>query len=239
MAGDLSRLSPGQRVEYYGAVCSSVGLNPLTKPFDYINLNGKLTLYAKKDCADQLRSINGVSVTNLVTDIDDGMIIVTANVTDRHGRSDSDVGVVTVGNLQGDKRANAIMKAVTKAKRRATLSLCGLGWLDETEIDTIPSAGHVKIDHSTGEVMGSVRPDPVVLPDFEIGQKVEYAGSNGPKVGFYLSYVGEGKSGGHIVLVDFDGAEYKVDSRKLTAVIDGEQSELPIEVEEVVEVEYD
>jgi hypothetical protein len=29
------------------------------------------------------------------------------------------------------------MKCVTKAKRRATLSLCGLGWLDETEIETI------------------------------------------------------------------------------------------------------
>ena len=32
------------------------------------------------------------------------------------------------------------MKAETKAKRRATLSICGLGMLDETEIETIPDA---------------------------------------------------------------------------------------------------
>jgi len=30
------------------------------------------------------------------------------------------------------------MKAETKAKRRVTLSIAGLGWLDETELDTIP-----------------------------------------------------------------------------------------------------
>ena len=36
--------------------------------------------------------------------------------------------------LKGEVRANAILKAVTKAKRRATLSICGLGWLDESEV---------------------------------------------------------------------------------------------------------
>jgi hypothetical protein len=44
LGGDLSKLSPAQRVVYYQRVCESIGLNPLTKPFDYINLNGKLTL---------------------------------------------------------------------------------------------------------------------------------------------------------------------------------------------------
>ena len=32
------------------------------------------------------------------------------------------------------------MKAETKAKRRVTLSICGLGMLDETEVETIPGA---------------------------------------------------------------------------------------------------
>ena len=36
--------------------------------------------------------------------------------------------------------ANVLMKAETKAKRRATLSILGLGMLDETEIETIPAA---------------------------------------------------------------------------------------------------
>jgi hypothetical protein len=33
-----------------------------------------------------------------------------------------------------------MMKAVTKAKRRVTLSICGLGMLDETEVDSVPGA---------------------------------------------------------------------------------------------------
>nr|MBA2706681.1 hypothetical protein [Gemmatimonadaceae bacterium] len=49
-----------------------------------------------------------------------------------------DIGVVTMGALKGDALANALMKAVTKAKRRVTFSICGLGTLDETELETIP-----------------------------------------------------------------------------------------------------
>ena len=39
--------------------------------------------------------------------------------------------------MQGEARANAILKCVTKAKRRVTLSLCGLGFLDEEEVRTL------------------------------------------------------------------------------------------------------
>jgi hypothetical protein len=44
---------------------------------------------------------------------------------------------VPFGNLKGDALANALMKAETKAKRRVTLSIAGLGWLDETELETV------------------------------------------------------------------------------------------------------
>ena len=46
--GDLAKLSPDERVRYYNAVCKSLGINPLTQPFAYIMLNGKLTLYATR-----------------------------------------------------------------------------------------------------------------------------------------------------------------------------------------------
>ena len=36
IVGDLSVLAPAQRVLYYNKVCGSLGLNPLTKPFEYI-----------------------------------------------------------------------------------------------------------------------------------------------------------------------------------------------------------
>ena len=32
------------------------------------------------------------------------------------------------------------MKAVTKAKRRVTLSICGLGFMDESEVADVPEA---------------------------------------------------------------------------------------------------
>ena len=60
--GDLSKLSSQERLFYYNRVCTSLGLNPLTKPFDYITLNGKLTLYAKRDCTDQLRKLHDISI---------------------------------------------------------------------------------------------------------------------------------------------------------------------------------
>jgi hypothetical protein len=37
------------------------------------------------------------------------------------------------------------MRAETKAKRRVTLSIAGLGWLDETELATIPQGPHAVI----------------------------------------------------------------------------------------------
>ena len=63
--GDLSGLNPQERMEYYRAICASVGLNPLTRPFDYLHLSGKLVLYAKRDATDQLRKIHGVSIERL------------------------------------------------------------------------------------------------------------------------------------------------------------------------------
>jgi hypothetical protein len=46
--------------------------------------------------------------------------------------------------IKGEIRANLILKAITKAKRRATLSICGLGFLDETEVEDIPAAAKTK-----------------------------------------------------------------------------------------------
>lgn len=137
--GDLSRLSPQERTTYYNAVCQSVGLNPLTRPFEYIKLNGKEVLYAKKDCTDQLRGIHGVSIEVVSKEVMDGMIVVTARAITRNGKRDEDMGAVPLP-ASGEARANAMMKALTKAKRRVTLSVCGLGFLDESEVEGIPGA---------------------------------------------------------------------------------------------------
>lgn len=152
MQGDLSKLNAEQRVLYYRKVCESAGLNPFTRPFDYISLNGKLTLYAKKDATEQLRKLNGISIEKLESKMVDDLYIVTATARTKDGRTDESTGAVTLGSLRGDARANAIMKAETKAKRRVTLSISGMGWTDETEIESIPHAKAVEIDIATGEV---------------------------------------------------------------------------------------
>lgn len=161
IGGDLSKLSPDQRVSYYRSVCESIGLNPLTKPFEYITLNGKLTLYARKDAADQLRKRDGVSVSKLDQQIVNDICIVTAYVS-AGSRTDASTGAVSVKGLTGEALANAIMKAETKAKRRATLSICGLGMLDETEAETIPTAKQTLVDTETGEILED-KPKPVKI----------------------------------------------------------------------------
>ena len=150
--GDLSALTAEQRVAYYKATCESLGLNPLTQPFAYITLNGKLTLYARKDATDQLRAAQSVSITKLERERMDGIYLVTATAQTSDGRQDSSLGAVNVEGLKGDALANAYMKAETKAKRRVTLSICGLGFTDETEIETIPGARPVVVDAETGKI---------------------------------------------------------------------------------------
>ena len=151
IGGDLSRLTAEQRVSYYQQVCTSLGLNPLTRPFDYITLNGKLTLYARKDAADQLRKINGVSIDDVEMQEIGDSYFVKVKGHDKNGRADVEIGVVSKKDMQGNI-ANVQMKAVTKAKRRLTLSICGLGWLDETEVETIKDARPVEVSDA-GEIV--------------------------------------------------------------------------------------
>jgi len=160
---DLSSLEPEQRAAYYTAVCQSLGLNPLTRPFGFLELDGKLVLYTKRDCTDQLRKLHSISIKILSRELVDSVYIVTAQAATPEGRTDESIGAVPLVKEKGDwktsqggkryfqgtgefsplppdARANAVMKAETKSKRRVTLSICGLGMLDESEIETVPNA---------------------------------------------------------------------------------------------------
>lgn len=159
LGGDLSKLNSEQRLSYYQAVTKSLGLNPLTKPFDFITLNGKLTLYAKRDCTDQLRALRGISITisdrSTVADV----YVVTARANTPEGRTDESTGAVSIKGLAGEALANAYMKAETKAKRRVTLSIAGLGMLDETEAqDVVTMTNGAQVNKATGEVQDKDNP---------------------------------------------------------------------------------
>jgi hypothetical protein len=142
--GDLKNLSPEEKLHYYDHVCRSLGLNPLTKPFDFIALNGRTILYTRKDATDQLRKLHNISVTIKNRETLNGVHIVSAIARFPDGREDESTGAVYVEPLKGENLANALMKAETKAKRRATLSICGLGFLDETEVESIPQQDKAK-----------------------------------------------------------------------------------------------
>jgi hypothetical protein len=161
--GDLSGLTPSERLNYYQATCKSLNLNPLTRPFEYVELSGKLTFYVKKDGTEQLRKSNKISVTITAREKIGDVYVVTARGETSDGRYDEATGAVSLVKEDGewatakngknyfkkngkitplppDELANAFMKAETKAKRRLTLSIVGLGMLDESELETVSDA---------------------------------------------------------------------------------------------------
>jgi len=170
---DLSALNDAQLKTYYIELCASLDLNHLTRPFSFINLNGKKRFYANRDCTDQLRTKRSVSIRIVSRERMDDMIVVTARATLPNGREDESVGAVPCGaNVKGENLANAMMKAETKAKRRVTLSICGLGVMDESEVDGALAANDHRGDLGNPRSMhthpgGDPDEEPKENPDFD------------------------------------------------------------------------
>jgi hypothetical protein len=170
--GDLKDLNAEQRTEYYRRICAALGVNHLTKPFAFLTLNGKLVLYALRDCTDQLRRIHGVSVVESTQEEIGDVYIVVCKVQNAEGRTDIARGAVHIGGLQKEALANALMKAETKAKRRATLSICGLGLLDETEVEDIEPQAK-RNSSAEGKRDGSVKRFNTIRAEIAAAQECE------------------------------------------------------------------
>lgn len=140
LRGDISLLNAQDRARYYIEYCQQLGLNPASKPLEIIRLNGKEVLYPTRGATDQLAAIH-----RLNREIIDGpklidlagtkLVYAVCRVTHPNGRVETAVATVALSDP-----ANVLMKCETKAKRRATLSILGLGLLDETEIEAIPAS---------------------------------------------------------------------------------------------------
>jgi hypothetical protein len=139
LSGDLSKLSATDKVQYFNGYCERLGLDPFTQPFQILRLNGKEILYLTRAGAQQLNKLHSVSHEIVSRNIHEAAstyeVIARASLPD--GRHTESIGAVTIANLKGEAYCNALMKAETKAKRRATLDLLGLGLLDETEVASI------------------------------------------------------------------------------------------------------
>lgn len=168
LKGDMSGLSSQQKVQYVMNMCDRLGLDPLTQPFKILKLQGKEVLYADKGCAQQLCKIYKISTEVTKREKIEDIYIVTVRASGADGRFTDEDGAVTIGNSKGDTLANAMMKAVTKAKRRAVLAFCGLGLLDETEVETIKGAVKADID-----VSADVKPHPYLHDTIQVIVKEE------------------------------------------------------------------
>ena len=140
---DLRSLTEIERVQYNFALCRSLGLNPLTNPIDYLVNDGKMTPYINATGVAQLRAIHGIStkITSRTTD-NQHLHYVTAIATDGR-RTEESTAIVALTDkfgkhLLGQRRADKMMAAETKAKRRATLALVGIHW--ESNGGTIQSS---------------------------------------------------------------------------------------------------
>lgn len=139
VTGNLAELTDEQRTVHYLQVCDALGLDHRLHPLEYIfvdnNGRGQLILYVLRAGTDQLRELHGIDIIPpLVKEIVDGVCTFTAKARNKKGRTDISTGSVSVQGKYGQARADAVMAAETKAKRRVTLSLAGVGLLDETEI---------------------------------------------------------------------------------------------------------
>ncbi len=139
--GDISQLSTADRSQYYLRMCASLGLNPTTQPLAFLKLNGKDVLYVTRSATDQLAAMHRVNreIIDGPKVIDLGgtkAVYAVCRATLPNGRVETATAAIPAMDL-----INAVMKVETKAKRRATLSILGLGVsLDESELDTIAAS---------------------------------------------------------------------------------------------------
>lgn len=177
LSDDLSLLSDEERVGYYHHICESLGLDPATKPFAFLTFeDGKMKLYALRNATDQLRDKHDVSVSIVRQErVGDYVYMMTARAKTKDGRVDEAVGAVPLrddfGNvLSARQLSNAIMTCETKAKRRVTLSICGVSMLDESEVADIKSAKTTTIEEP---VKPSENIEPVPNTDEEVPPPIE------------------------------------------------------------------
>jgi hypothetical protein len=163
--GDLAALTPSQRAALYKGVCERLGLDPMTYPLQYLWVRApgggeRLILYLNKDGAAQLRKLHKVS-TRLVDHRyipEAGAYVAVVEASTPDGRVEVETGAVSIRGAGPNDVANALMHAITKAKRRATIAIVGVGFLDETEALSIPDARPARVDVETGEVLESPPP---------------------------------------------------------------------------------
>jgi hypothetical protein len=151
---DLAKLTPHQRVGLVLALCESLGLNPLSRPFELLVLDGKVVLYPTKSATEQLGRLHQISVKKVRQQNVGDLHVVEVEGRRPNGQTSFASKYVSLRDqrgapLAGQKLADAFAKAETGAKRRLILSMVGLAGLPDA--DEVP-ARRVWLD-ADGEIL--------------------------------------------------------------------------------------
>ena len=168
VGGDTTKLTAPHRQTLLEGLSRALGLNPLSQPVIFLKTQGREVLYVTKVGTDQIaararlkrRTIQGPELRKIAGR---DLVFCQVEVTAPDGRSETATATLPLSDVVND-----LMKAETKAKRRATLSLVGLGLLAEDELETM-SLGDAPSDNGDPitpwlaalakvETIGEIRP---------------------------------------------------------------------------------
>lgn len=162
LGGDLSPLSPSQRSQYYLARCASMGLDPASKPLDWITFQGKLACYPNVGAAAQLADKRNIQVDLGEIRREDGMLVCRGRGKTPSGRVAERTAYLDVGNAKGQDLANLFMKLESKTFRRVIAALTGWAAADAEEM--IEQGGRrVRIEEDLS-AQGLQQPSQAALP---------------------------------------------------------------------------
>lgn len=135
MTGNLKALNNDERWQYYLAMCAHLDLDPVSRPFDWIEQEGRLTLYPNANCASQLADKMGLSFPEFQDNVIGEVYIFRVKAV-AEGRECWATGAVPMGKSP-EQISRAIKKAETQAKRRAALSMGGLALTESDEMQEV------------------------------------------------------------------------------------------------------
>lgn len=130
-------VSDADRANYVSALCKVLGIPTPLNPFYFLPVSQTVTvLYAGIEATQLLAESKKLNIEILRKSLDKetNLYTVEIRVTGPSGRFCDNEGIIYLGGVTGKDRANAMMKAITKAQRRSVLSYCGLSITDDDEL---------------------------------------------------------------------------------------------------------
>ena len=105
--GDVSGLTPDQRVDYYKGLATAIGVDWVTRPFDYLEVDAgkgekKLVLYPNHGCAEQIRDSRHINTEIMSRQEIGDLYIVEVRVSTPDGRYEDVTGAVSIVSEEGE-----------------------------------------------------------------------------------------------------------------------------------------